>query len=60
MSREPVHIYKPWVRESAFAQGVTVEGKFKIDTKSYKYPGGKGPRGASHFAIFQIDGVSVK
>jgi hypothetical protein len=39
---------------------VTVEGKFKIDTKSYKYPGGKGPRGASHFAIFQIDGISVK
>ena len=39
---------------------VTVEGKFKIDTESYKYPGGKGPRGASHFAIFQIDGESVK
>lgn len=27
MSREPVHIDKAWVRESAFAQGVTVEGK---------------------------------
>lgn len=27
MSREPVHIDKPWVKESAFAQGVTVEGK---------------------------------
>jgi len=39
---------------------VTVEGRFKIDTKSYKYPGGTGPRGASHFAIFQIDGMSVK
>ncbi len=39
---------------------VTVEGKFKIDTESYKYPPGQGPRGASHFAIFQIDGVSVK
>jgi hypothetical protein len=39
---------------------VTVEGKFKIDTESYKYPSGAGPRGASHFAIFQIDGVSVK
>ena len=39
---------------------VTVEGKFKIDTESYKYPNGAGPRGASHFAIFQIDGISVK
>jgi len=39
---------------------VTVEGKFKIDTESYKYPGGKGPRGATHLAIFQIDGISVK
>ncbi len=39
---------------------VTVEGKFKIDTEKYKYPGGKGPRGASHFAIFRIDGVTVK
>ncbi|MGI9469887.1 MAG: DUF3299 domain-containing protein [Rubripirellula sp.] len=39
---------------------VTVEGKFKIDTESYKYPSGTGPRGASHFAIFQIDGLSVK
>lgn len=27
MGREPVHIDKPWVRDSAFAQGVTVEGK---------------------------------
>ena len=39
---------------------VTVEGKFKIDTKSYQYPGGKGPTGASHLAVFQIDGVKVK
>jgi hypothetical protein len=39
---------------------VTVEGKFKIDTKTYKYPGGVGPKGASHFAIFKIDGISVK
>lgn len=39
---------------------VTVEGKFKIDTETYQYPGGQGPRGASHFAIFQIDGVSVR
>lgn len=39
---------------------VTVEGKFKIDTEKYKYPGGAGPRGASHFAIFKIAGESVK
>jgi len=39
---------------------VTVEGKFKIDTDKYKYPNGVGPRGASHFAIFKIDGVTVK
>ena len=39
---------------------VTVEGKFEIDTEKYKYPGGKGPRGATHFAIFKIDGMTVK
>ncbi len=39
---------------------VTVEGKFTIDTEKYKYPGGAGPKGASHFAIFKIDGMSVK
>lgn len=39
---------------------VTVEGTFKIDTESYKYPGGQGPRGATHLAIFQIDGIAVK
>ncbi len=39
---------------------VTVQGKLKIDTKKYKYPGGKGPRGASHFAIFRIEGKAVK
>ena len=39
---------------------VTVEGRFKIDTKKYKYPGGVGPRGASHFAIFKIASESVK
>jgi hypothetical protein len=39
---------------------VTVEGKFQINTEEYKYPGGKGPRGASHFAIFEIAGESVK
>ena len=39
---------------------VTVEGKFQIDTESYKYPGGKGPRGATHLAIFKIAGENVK
>jgi hypothetical protein len=39
---------------------VTVEGRFKIDTESYKYPGGAGPKGATHLAIFKIDGESVK
>ncbi len=39
---------------------VTVEGKFQIDTESYKYPGGKGPKGASHLAIFKIAGDKVK
>lgn len=39
---------------------VTVEGKFEIDTKSYKYPPGAGPRGATHMAIFRIRGLKVK
>ena len=39
---------------------VTVHGKLKIDTKKYKYPGGKGPRGATHMAIFRIEGDAVK
>ena len=39
---------------------VTVEGKFLIDTESYKYPGGKGPKGASHLAVFKIAGEKVK
>lgn len=39
---------------------VTVEGKFEIDTETYKYPDGAGPKGASHFAIFRIKGISVK
>jgi len=39
---------------------VTVQGKLKIDTKTYKYPGGKGPQGQSHMAVFMIEGQSVK
>lgn len=27
MSRQPIHIDKPWVKKSAFAQGVAVEGR---------------------------------
>jgi hypothetical protein len=38
---------------------VTVHGKLKIDTEKYKYPGGKGPRGTTHFAIFRIEGQKV-
>ena len=39
---------------------VTVHGKLEIDTKTYMYPGGKGPRGATHLAIFRIKGDAVK
>lgn len=39
---------------------VTVTGKFEIDTKTYKYPGGTSPSGASHMAIFRIKGEAVK
>ncbi|KAA5540950.1 DUF3299 domain-containing protein [Roseiconus nitratireducens] len=39
---------------------VTVEGKFELDTDKYRYPGGAGPKGASHFAIFRIKGKTVK
>lgn len=39
---------------------VTVEGKFVYDPDKYKYPDGVGPRGASHFAIFRIEGQKVR
>ncbi|MFG0288116.1 MAG: DUF3299 domain-containing protein [Rhodopirellula sp. JB044] len=39
---------------------VTVEGKFVYDPDKYKYPPGAGPNGASHFAIFRIEGVQVR
>jgi len=39
---------------------VTVEGKFVFDPEKYKYPPGVGPRGASHFAIFRIEGIRVR
>ena len=39
---------------------VTVEGKFVLDPESYKYPGGKGPDGQTHLAVFRIAGIKVK
>ena len=39
---------------------VTVEGKFVIDDESYRYPPGVGPDGATHFAVFRIEGVRVR
>ena len=39
---------------------VTVEGKFVLDPETYKYPGGVGPRGATHMAVFRIEGIEVK
>ena len=38
---------------------ITVTGKLTIDTKSYAHPGGKGPKGTSHFAIFHLDGIEA-
>ncbi len=39
---------------------VTVEGTFMIDTDSYRYPPGLSPTGATHMAVFRIDGESVQ
>lgn len=50
----------PGVTTDFVTRPVTVEGKFNIDTEKYKYPDGAGPKGASHFAIFKIDGESVR
>ena len=41
-------------------RSVSVTGKLKVDTKKYEYPGRKGPRGATHRAVFRIEGQSVK
>lgn len=38
---------------------VTVEGKFVIDTESYRYPPGFAPTEATHMAVFRIEGESV-
>src|SRR6056297_801675 len=50
---------KPGKTTDFVTRPVTVEGKFEIDTKAYKYPNGAGPKGASHFAIFRINGEAV-
>ena len=39
---------------------VEVRGKFVIDTETYKYPGGPGPGGATHLAVFRIEGDRVR
>jgi hypothetical protein len=40
---------------------VTVEGTFVIDTESYRYPPGYSPvGGATHMAVFRIEGESVQ
>ena len=51
---------KPGKTTDFVTRPVTVQGKLEIDTKTYKYPNGKGPRGASHMAIFRIEGEQVK
>ena len=39
---------------------VTVEGTFVIDTDTYRYPPGLSPTGATHLAVFRIDGEAVQ
>lgn len=39
---------------------VTVEGRFVIDTESYRYPPGYSPGKATHMAVFRIEGDSVR
>ena len=39
---------------------VTVEGTFVIDTDTYRYPPGLSPTGATHMAVFRIEGESVQ
>lgn len=39
---------------------VTVAGRFFIDTESYRYPEGASPNGATHLAIFRIEGLDVR
>lgn len=39
---------------------VTVAGRFVIDTESYRYPPGLSPNGATHMAIFRIEGLDVQ
>ena len=39
---------------------VTVEGKFVIDTESYRCPPGYSPTKATHLAVFRIEGEAVQ
>lgn len=39
---------------------VTVAGRFVIDTESYRYPPGLSPNGATHMAVFRIEGLKVE
>ncbi|MDB4679264.1 DUF3299 domain-containing protein [Rhodopirellula sp.] len=39
---------------------VTVAGRFVIDTESYRYPPGLSPNGATHMAVFRIEGLEVR
>lgn len=51
---------KPGKSTDYVTRTVTVEGKFVIDADKYQYPGGKGPDGGSHLAVFRIEGIAVR
>lgn len=50
----------PGITTDFVTRPVTVKGKFVFDPKKYQYPPGVGPSGASHFAVFRIEGVQVR
>lgn len=50
----------PGITTNFVTRPVTVKGKFVFDPKKYQYPPGVGPKGASHFAVFRIEGVQVR
>lgn len=50
----------PGITTDFVTRPVTVKGKFVFDPKKYQYPPGVGPDGASHFAVFRIEGVQVR
>ena len=53
-------VMKPGKSTDFATRPVEVRGKFVIDVNSYRYPGGKGPDGGSHFAVFRIEGEAVR